>query len=75
MLFRSPAIIATIQVLRQRRVTGLVRRGKLHKPKGLPMSMKSEKYSSKSAMKKHEKSEGKKERGMEYGKKKAKKKK
>lgn len=39
------------------------------------MSMKSEKYKSKSAKMKHEKSEGKKERMMEYGKKKAKKKK
>ena len=33
------------------------------------MSMKSEKYKSKSAMMKHEKSEGKLERKMEYGKK------
>lgn len=33
------------------------------------MSVKGEKYKSKSAMKKHEKSEGKKERMMEYGKK------
>ena len=39
------------------------------------MSMKSEKYKSKGAMKKHEKSEGKMERKMGYGKKKAKKKK
>ena len=40
------------------------------------MSVKGEKYKSKSAMKKHEKSEGAKERMMEYGKKsKAKKKK
>ena len=31
------------------------------------MSVKGEKYSSKSAMKKHEKSEGRKERKMEYG--------
>ena len=35
------------------------------------MSMKSEKYPSKKAMKKHEKTEGKKEMMMEYGKKKA----
>lgn len=35
------------------------------------MSMKGEKYKSKSAMKKHEKGEGKKERMMEYGSKKA----
>lgn len=35
------------------------------------MSVKNEKYASKSAMKKHEKMEGKKERMMEYGKKKA----
>lgn len=33
------------------------------------MSAKSEKYKSKSAMKRHEKGEGKKERMMEYGKK------
>jgi hypothetical protein len=33
------------------------------------MSMKGEKYKSKSAKMKHEKSEGKKERAMEYGKK------
>jgi len=33
------------------------------------MSIKGEKYSSKSSMMKHEKSEGKKERMMEYGKK------
>ena len=33
------------------------------------MSVKGEKYKSKSAMKKHEKSEGAKERMMEYGKK------
>lgn len=33
------------------------------------MSVKGEKYKSKSAMKKHEKTEGKKERMMEYGKK------
>jgi len=33
------------------------------------MSVKGEKYSSKSAMKKHEKMEGAKERKMEYGKK------
>ena len=33
------------------------------------MSVKKEKYSSKSAMKKHEKKEGPKERKMEYGKK------
>lgn len=39
------------------------------------MSMKSEKYKSKGAMKKHEKGEGAKERMMEYGKKKPKKKK
>ena len=39
------------------------------------MSMKGEKYKSKSAKMRHEKSEGKKERMMEYGKKKAKKKK
>jgi hypothetical protein len=39
------------------------------------MSMKGEKYKSKSAKMKHEKGEGKKERAMEYGKKKAKKKK
>ncbi len=32
------------------------------------MSMKNEKYKSKTAMKKHEKSEGKKEMMMEYGK-------
>jgi hypothetical protein len=32
------------------------------------MSMKGEKYKSKSAKMKHEKSEGKKERAMEYGK-------
>lgn len=38
------------------------------------MSMKGEKYKSKSAKMRHEKSEGKKERMMEYGKKKAKKK-
>jgi hypothetical protein len=35
------------------------------------MSVKGEKYGSKSAKMKHEKSEGKKERMMEYGKKKA----
>ena len=35
------------------------------------MSVKGEKYASKSAMKKHEKGEGKKERMMEYGPKKA----
>jgi hypothetical protein len=34
------------------------------------MSMKNEKYKSKSMMKKHEKMEGKKERMMEYGSKK-----
>ena len=39
------------------------------------MSMKGEKYKSKSAMKKHEKMEGKKEMKMEYGKKKKAKKK
>jgi hypothetical protein len=39
------------------------------------MSMKGEKYKSKSAKMKHEKSEGKKERMMEYGPKKGKKKK
>lgn len=39
------------------------------------MSMKGEKYKSKSAMKKHEKMEGKKEKMMEYGKKKKAKKK
>lgn len=39
------------------------------------MSAKSEKYKSKSAMKKHEKGEGKKEKMMEYGPKKGKKKK
>ena len=33
------------------------------------MSMKSEKYKSKGAMKKHEKGEGSKEKMMEYGKK------
>jgi hypothetical protein len=69
-----PATTATIQVLRQRRVTGLVRRGKLHPLKGTSMSKKSEKYKSKSSMMKHEKSEGKKERKMEYGKKPKKKK-
>lgn len=37
------------------------------------MSVKGEKYASKSAMKKHEKTEGAKERKMEYGKKTAKK--
>ena len=39
------------------------------------MSVKGEKYKSKSAMKKHEGKEGKKEKMMEYGKPKAKKKK
>lgn len=34
------------------------------------MSMKNEKYKSKTAMKKHEKTEGKMEREIEYGKKK-----
>lgn len=39
------------------------------------MSVKGEKYKSKSAMMKHEKGEGKKEKAMEYGPKKGKKKK